>query len=255
MRYAKLQRIMQDALLENTPEAAHDFAKGRDSFSPAEQMAIYINAYRHRLYHVLKADYSATCHILGEQAFQLLAFAYIKAHPSPHFNIDRYGFWFADWVETHCKDPFVQSLAKLECSIAQVFFMPDSEPLSLDSLSQLQADSLGAKVLVPRAAHILLDLPVAVHEFLKQFRQDGKVERPSLQTAEWLIIHRHENLVKANTMRKDEFLLFSALSRGVTLEEVLEKTISQFSSPFDKLIVDIMTWIPRWTTLGLLQRF
>ena len=57
----------------------------------ATRLGIYAGAYGARLIEALKANYPALAELLGEEDFEALGAAYVRAHDSPFFSIRYYG--------------------------------------------------------------------------------------------------------------------------------------------------------------------
>ena len=61
--------------------------RGSTALSALEGLQIYHNAYRSRLLAVLREDFPALLHWIGNESFEQLALAYLAAWPPRHFSI------------------------------------------------------------------------------------------------------------------------------------------------------------------------
>ena len=82
-----LQAQFQTALLVNQAPLSDLFNQSGEA-----QFAVYLNAYHARLRFALRDNYEAVAQIMGDDAFDALANAYIDAHPSTHYSLR----WFGD---------------------------------------------------------------------------------------------------------------------------------------------------------------
>ena len=77
-----LQAQFQTALLVNQAPLPGLLNQSGDA-----QFAVYLHAYRARLRFALRDNYEAVAKIMGDDAFDALANAYIDAHPSSHYSV------------------------------------------------------------------------------------------------------------------------------------------------------------------------
>src|SRR5262249_32042824 len=97
------QSHMQEAIMlgnnfDSNPDA---WVRAKESFAPAEQLAVYSNAYRYRLYDITAEDYPVLKHFLGEDAFHGLIWAFVNHAQPVHFNIARYTLKLPDFVKSY----------------------------------------------------------------------------------------------------------------------------------------------------------
>ena len=140
------------AILTGDAAPAIASIKRNPRLAPDEQLAIYIDGYRIRLTQAIRSDYPALLALLGNQVFDSMALAYIENHPPMGFNLDRYPYGFAAFVRDHHGDGFAADLATLEGAIAEVFVMPESDPLDPSMLAALAPEAFGDLVLQSQQA-------------------------------------------------------------------------------------------------------
>ena len=67
----------------------------------AERLAIYRDGYRARLVECLADDYPAVRHLLGAEAFEAIAHAYVDKHPSRSPNLNAFGRLMPAFLAAH----------------------------------------------------------------------------------------------------------------------------------------------------------
>jgi len=120
--------------------ALHGSLLGSPTLSVEQGLQIYHHAYRARLLDVLREDFPAVHYWLGDEQFDQLANAYLKANPSCHFSLRWLGERFADFIQhyLHSEQTLaLVELARLEWSFTLAFDSPDGEPLSLQQMASL----------------------------------------------------------------------------------------------------------------------
>ena len=80
-----IQASFQDYLL--TGDLSIMSAIVSDIRDAKQRLEVYFNAYRIRLIDVLKADYPKLRLYMGDEEFEKLSLAYLKAFPSEHFSV------------------------------------------------------------------------------------------------------------------------------------------------------------------------
>ena len=145
MRLNDWQLALESYLLDaqSQPDSALQASLlGSPTLSVETGLQIYHNAYRARLLEVLREDFPAVLYWLGDEQFEQLACAYVKAHPSRHFSLRWLGERFAGFIEQHLQSEQTAALvelARLEWSFTLAFDLPDGEPLTLEQMAALAA--------------------------------------------------------------------------------------------------------------------
>lgn len=119
MSLQNLQGQMQSALLHDQAAPA-----GLLSDRGEAQFAVYRNAYRARLCAALRDNYEVLPLVMGDDAFDVLAHAYIAAHPSSHHSLRWFGHALPAFMETHddlVDHPAMLDLARMEWALRTAF--------------------------------------------------------------------------------------------------------------------------------------
>jgi len=129
-----LQSQFQNALLLDLPLSAELLGT-----SGVAQFGVYRVAYRARLRAALRDNFEVLPLVMGDDAFEALANAYIAAHPSRHYSLRWYGDRLCDFMATHdalVDHPALLDLARMETALRHAF---DAEPASLLTAEALSA--------------------------------------------------------------------------------------------------------------------
>ena len=138
-----LQEAFQASILQGDDYAGCYISESQ-RVSAATRLAIYSDAYRLRLIDALADNYPTLHALLGDDAFDRLARAYLVAYPSRHPSIRWFGHRLADFLFKYAPyraRPELPELAHFEWTLREVFDARDSDPLTIQQLSDLPAGS------------------------------------------------------------------------------------------------------------------
>jgi hypothetical protein len=241
----KLLADLHQAILANDSTKIVSTLKAHPRLSPEQQFAIYADGYRIRLLAAVRSDFPALIAYLSDKKFNALALDYIEKNPPKSYNLDFYPHKFAGFVEQNSDDIFASEIAILEGAIAEVFMLPDSEPLAADELSKLTPEEFGETKLSLRTASCLLQFSTNVNEWLNKQRtgdQDLKTQTQRL----YLLIYRHNNEVQRYELPQAEFLLLQHLLLGNTILQSLEKVASEHEKLAEIIAINLQKYFQEW---------
>ena len=95
--------------------------------APEERVAIYADMYFARLLECLADDYPAVKALIGPIGFEKLVRAYLREHPSRHWNLNVLGRKLPEFLAGDVKLPrkaLVLDVARIECAMSVVFDAP-----------------------------------------------------------------------------------------------------------------------------------
>jgi len=234
------------ALLVNDGAKIALALKPHPRLSPEQQFAIYADGYRIRLVAAIRSDYPASLDYLGEQKFDALALQYIEQNPPKSYNLDFYPHKFAEFVAENFEDVFAIELAILEGAIAEVFMLPDSEPLAPNALTNLSTEEFGEKKLQLRTASRLLQFYTNVNEWLNVQRAGDKLQPEFITNFLW--IYRHNNEVQRYELSQAEFLMLQQFSLGNTITETLEKVTGEHEELTEIVAENLQQYFQKWVS-------
>jgi hypothetical protein len=113
------QSLFQHALLHEQPLPAGLIEPGVQA-----QFDVYRNAYRARLRAALRDNYEVLPRVMGDDAFDALADAYINAHPSRNYSLRWFGHQLGAFMAAHdalLPHPALHDLALMEWALGSAF--------------------------------------------------------------------------------------------------------------------------------------
>jgi hypothetical protein len=128
-------------------------------------LSIYRYAYRARLVAALRDNFSVLPMVMGDEAFDALADAYVAATPSTHASIRWYGDSLVTFMaarEDLVPHPAIVDLARMDWALRAAFDAADATPIGAASLNRLAADQWPRLVLRFVPSVEVLDLQWAV---------------------------------------------------------------------------------------------
>lgn len=249
------QLRMQNAILldKNADEPAA-WIRAKDQFSPAEQLAVYVNAYRYRLYNVTAEDYPVLKHYLGEALFDTVLTAFVNTAQSNHFNIGRYAAQLPEFISRHsATDAMAHELAILENAVAQLTDPEETRPLTPEDLQDVTADTLMEYLLYPRKALQLFAFEYPVNDYYIAVKEGRLPPAPALQKS-FLAVFRHEDVVWRMPLAEQEYYLLQKLFSGMAIGESFDLLQTEQGISEEELGANLTQWFSRWIRNGLLAK-
>jgi hypothetical protein len=140
MELRQLQREMQSGLLgEESAIEAH--IADTPPLTKEARLGIYRHAYVTRLIEALREYYPVLHQILGDEDFEALAAAFIRAHPSVHRSIRWYGREIAAYLRAEApfaEQPILAEIARFEWRLAESFDSADAGVLDRAALASVE---------------------------------------------------------------------------------------------------------------------
>ncbi len=247
----KIYSDFHKAILENDDSQVKPTIKPHSRLDVSQQFAIYSDGYRIRLIKAIRSDYPILLKLLGDSEFDSMARAYIEKNPPTSYNLDFYPHKFAEFIGKNSGNSFAVALATLEATIAEVFMLPDSKPLSPESLNGISVEDFGEMRLKLRTAHKLLCFDYQINDFLTLARAGDNLPPVPLPTSSWLLVLRHNNEVQRHNLSEQEFSLLQNISSGKNVSDALDATIDEHESHAAIIINNLQDWFANWVTNGV----
>ncbi|MDX1923079.1 MAG: DUF692 family protein [Alphaproteobacteria bacterium] len=252
---AHSQTHMQDAILNGADDEPAAWIKEKENFSASDQLDVYINGYRYRLYNVTSEDYPVLKYALGTDTFDTMLMDCINKIPATHFNIARYSIHVPEFLASHeTATPFALEIAQLESAIAQLMDAPETPPLTPQHLSHLTPEALMESTLAPRKALQLFAFSYPVNDYFQAVKNDQSPPRPEMQNS-FLAVYRHEDDVWRLPLEEHEYHLLRNIFSGLTIGDALEKTQNDMALDDEALPLQLTHWFARWMRNGLLASY
>lgn len=242
------QSRMQDAIMGGSGFAskAEEWIRAKEQFSAAEQLKVYTNAYRYRLYDVVAEDYPVLQHYLGNERFEGLINSFVNTIPSEHFNIGRYAAKLPQFITKHIAgDEFAFELCELETAICQLSDPAETIALTPEHLAGMTPEVLMQSKLEPREALQLFEFNYPVNKYYLEVNNEVNPSAPEPGKT-YLVVFRHEDTVWRMDLAAGEYNMLKLLFSGHTVGQALE--IMQG----EDIAANLGEWFARWMRNGLL---
>lgn len=193
------------------------------SLAPEERVEIYRGMFPLRMIEALEADYPALRHHLGEGGFAGLALAYVEAHPSRSYTLNRLG----DHLPRHLAGalgrvdaPFLADLARAELAMTEVFDAAEEAPLTEEAVQGIAAEHWAGARLRPVPAFRVLAFRHDVARHLDA-ASNGTPPPAPRRRASFLAFHRRDYSIRRRTLARPEFDALAALAAGAPVAEAI----------------------------------
>jgi uncharacterized protein (UPF0276 family) len=217
------QTHMQKAIMlgEKFDSDPEQWIRAKNDFAPHEQLSVYEDAYRYRLYDVVAEDYPVLRHYLTEKIFSDLIWAFVGEVLPDHFNIGRYALKLPTFIKNALpKDVFAHAICQLETTVAQMTDPAETETLNDSHIQGLTAEKILNLTLYPRQALILMQFDQQVNAYYQSVMDGDEHVAPAMKPV-YLAVFRHEDVVWRMELDAQEFGLLSKLFSGSTIGETL----------------------------------
>jgi hypothetical protein len=146
MDLPRTEQAFQDGLLGRSQDILRQ-VRGNARASAETMFGVYRNAYWARLVESLGIDFSGLKALMGDEAFDRMARAYIARHPSRHPSIRWAGRHLADFLarEAPCRDdPWLADMARFDWALAFAFDARDAPAAGLADLIGIPPEFWGS---------------------------------------------------------------------------------------------------------------
>ena len=250
-------------------DVAREFIAPNSRLSPFERLEIYNRQYWFRVLSALAEDFPAVQAVVGARKFEELSVAYLAEHPSRSFTLRNLGSRLVDWLEAHPqyagrRHALAVDVAKIEWAFVESFDNPEFEPLTLEQIATLDADSRLA--LQPHVRPMALnyaadEVTLALHNREKRQTSeagvkhedgaDAPVELPSLRRrAVWVAAHRVDFCVYYRRLDREEYRTLVAVRAGLSLGAALEAGFRESRILEGRRAGRVRSWFTTWAELG-----
>jgi hypothetical protein len=228
-----------------------DLVKPSHSLSPEERLEIYHDMYLLRMEEALAADYPATKHFLGDEAFVNLARNYVQRYPSRSYTLNRLG----DHLPQFFKDEperehaaFLHDLASAELAINQAFDAEESPRLAAEQVQAIPQDAWATARLRPAASLRILETRHPVGDHLSAAKR-GLPAPNARRKASYLVVWRKDYSVFQMELTRTEFVLLRSLANGTPLGEAVALALTSLKSSESQK--KVFKWFRTWVAEGM----
>jgi putative DNA-binding protein len=230
MDLPRTEQAFQDGLLGRSEEIL-EAVRGNSRESAEVMFGIYRNAYWTRLVEALGNDSPGLKALLGDEAFDRMARAYIARHPSEHPSIRWAGRKLAEFLAReapYCADPWLADMARFDWALAFAFDAPDAPAAGLADLAGVPPEFWGG---IRLRLHPTLDcfrVSTPVDEARPRLLEAGGVtlDRPA-RCHRAIMVWRIGHDVKFRAIDALEDAVLQAMRDGATFGDMCELTAQQ----------------------------
>lgn len=259
MRLAELQAQFESFLLDGN-RGIENLTVGSERLPAAERLAVYGNAYRLRLLEVLADDFPGLKGLVGDEAFERLATAYINARPSGHPSVR----WFGRHLESFLRDmapyrhqPYFAEMAAFEWTQGEVMDAANSDAVTENELAGLAPDTWPTMTIVFQPALRRLDLAWNIPAVWQAIREEETPPDPERapRPVSWLF-WRVNMEVHWRSLDDDEAYAIDAArggaTFGATFGAICEGLLARTHD--DQVPLRAAGFLKRWTIDELVAR-
>jgi hypothetical protein len=220
----EVQRAFSAAALFGDTAALADLGVVAGAIGPAARIAVYRNNVLGNYRKALAATYPVVRQLVGGASFDATVAAFVRAHPSLHGDVNRYGGEMARFLAAYPparKLAYLPDIARLEWAIDQANIAADAPPLDLAALASVPVAALGELrfALHPSAQMVKSRYPIFR---IWQANQPGCTGGDSVDRGEGgdvLLVRRAPDGVVIERLAPGEHDFLVALARNRRLDE------------------------------------
>ncbi|MCG7902299.1 hypothetical protein A3195_07710 [Candidatus Thiodiazotropha endoloripes] len=233
---AELQRSFCDALrTADAPDGAL-LEMLQDDDLALQRFQVYRNNFIVLNGDALADMFPVVKRLVGDEAFRMLATAYVRQHPPRDRTLLLYGDLFAGFLQTIPELsglPYLSDVARLEFAWTAAYHAEDALPLQPDQLQNLSEEAFARLPLRPHPSLQLLASDFPIQRIWSVNQTDDQDELISLdEGACWLIVVRPDNEVQVRVVQEGEFEFVKRLHASATIGEAFEAA-NQMDPQFD----------------------
>lgn len=200
------------------------------ALDPAARIAIYRNNALGNYRKALAATYPVVRRLVGGPFFDAAIDAFVRAHPSPRGDVNRYGGELARFLAAYPPArelPYLPDVARLEWAIDQANIAADAPPFDPTALRAVPEAAQGDLrfVLHPSARFVVSAYPIF---HIWQVNQPRPAEDDPVDLGEGgdtLLVRRAFDGVVIERLAADEHAFLAALAADRRLEDAMERAL------------------------------
>jgi hypothetical protein len=244
MTLTDLQRAFQRHVLAQDA-ALLQYATDTDDAPAESRAAIYREAYRLRLRDALASNYPRIKQLLGTEAFEQIADAYIDAKPSTFTSIRWFGDELAAQLErTLPAQRCLYELARWEWTIASAFDAADVAPLSVADLSTIPGEHWPALRFEFHPSVRCLQMSTNAPQLFKALTEDAEVPQPQVTSMAFWLIWRQKLTTQYRSMPASEAHALNTALAGENFEAMCT-TLCDWHAP-EEIATHAATLLHTW---------
>lgn len=261
---AEIQLWMFSAITEGEPssdQVVRVLTPG-PRLSARDRLEVYRSGYLARLVDCLRDDYPVTAETLGEESFESLCHAYVRAHPSRSPNLNAFGqpmAAFVEGAEVSCLGParsFYRGLTALEWALVEVLHAETPAPFDLASLQAIPIEAWARVRFRPSEAVRLLSFEHPVNAYYQACRMGNRPPSLPSRGPSMTAVYRRGLELWRLDLTPAMARVLGALLSGVDIGEALARIQTDTSDPeaLAEAERSVMSSFREWVDAGLFAR-
>lgn len=256
-RLADQQRRLQRAIVGVPTGDADGLLRPRVR-GGAPLLDIYRHAYRARLVEALRDNHDLLPRVMGDDAFDALAAAYVEAQPSRHPSIRWYGDELADFMATRedlVPHPALIDLARFEWALRAAYDAADAQPLVAEALAAVSPSAWAGLRLRPLPSAVLLGLAWRIGPLTQALRTaETDAELPEPEPGHHrVLIWRPRLDTRWRSLEAPEGELLEAVFAGERFEALCLRAAQRVGA--NHAAAAVVGWLQGWIAEGLIASF
>ena len=226
--------------------------------SPREKretlFGVYRYAYGSRLVDAMRNDHELLHLYLGDEMFDEMGHAYVKAHPSEHPNLRWFSRGLPDFLksnEPYSQHPLLSDLAALERALNDAFDREEAAVVELSAMAGFAPEVWPDLEFVPHASASRLDLATnASAVWLALKNEETPPDADVMEQPARLLIWRQDTTPMFRELPTEEAMMWDEAANGVPFG-VLCEMLATYDDP-DGAAARGAGYLHGWITSGLL---
>lgn len=247
----KLQEELQAYLLTGNPKITEAIVNPvQDEIDT--RLAIYRDSYYLCLTNILRKDFPLLEKLLGEQAFEDLAMAYINQYPSKYFSIKDFGERLPSFLQTQTYSgrPHLKELAELTWELDNTMVTADAPLLTVNDLAAISQEKWGDLQLNLHPSVKLLTQHYNTFDIWQALQQDKPLPTVTeLLKPIYCLLWRKELTPYCYVLNQKAACIITAFQAQQTFAEVCEQ-LTEFL-PAEEVAQYVVNQLVNWLNQGI----
>jgi hypothetical protein len=226
--------------------------------SPQEKretlFGVYRYAYGSRLVEVMRNDHELLHRYLGDETFDEMGYAYVKARPSEHPNLRWFSQALPDFLrsnEPYSDHPVLADLAALEKALNDAFDAREGAVLALEAMAGFAPEQWNDLVFAPHPSAARIDLSTNAAAIWMALKNDETPpEADKLAEPSRLLIWRQDTTPMFRELPAEEAMMWDEAANAIPFG-VLCEMLATYDDP-DGAAARGAGYLHSWITAGLL---
>jgi len=215
---------------------------------------VYRYAYGSRLVEAMRSDHELLHRFLGDEMFDDMGHAYVKARTSEHPNLRWFSQGLPDFLkstEPYSNHPVLADLAALEKALNDAFDAREGPVLALEAMAGFAPELWSRLVFQPDPSAIRIDLSTNAAAIWMALKADeAPPEAEMLAEPARLLVWRQDTTPMFRELPAEEAMMWDEASSGIPFG-VLCEMLATYDDP-DNASARGATYLHGWITAGLL---